>query len=83
MWPNSILVLTVLLISSTLVTGGGVKGAENGVCPPDNVRCIRGEDPQCHNDNDCKDQKICCYWHCGFKCVQPVKDSWEQWSPQE
>ncbi|GAB1287184.1 WAP four-disulfide core domain protein 12 [Apodemus speciosus] len=75
MWPNSILVLTVFLISSTLVTGGGVKGdKEKGVCPPDNVRCIREEDPLCYSDSDCGDQQICCFWHCGFKCVQPVKD---------
>ncbi|XP_038187247.2 WAP four-disulfide core domain protein 12-like [Arvicola amphibius] len=74
MRPDSILVLAVLLISSTLVAGDGVKGYEKeGVCPPDNVRCIRGEPPQCHRDRNCEGPKKCCYWHCGFKCVQPVK----------
>ncbi|XP_076784420.1 WAP four-disulfide core domain protein 12 isoform X2 [Arvicanthis niloticus] len=75
MWPNSILVLTVLLISSTLVTGDGVKGEKEGICPADIVRCIRTEDPLCNNDRDCKGQQKCCYWRCGFKCVQPVKDN--------
>ncbi|XP_021047633.1 WAP four-disulfide core domain protein 12-like [Mus pahari] len=81
MWPNSILVLMALLLSSTLVTGGGVKGEEKGVCPPDNVRCFREDDPQCYNDRDCGDQKICCFWHCGLKCVPPVppvKDNREE-----
>uniref|UniRef100_A0A8C6IE31 WAP four-disulfide core domain protein 12 n=1 Tax=Mus spicilegus TaxID=10103 RepID=A0A8C6IE31_MUSSI len=82
MWPNSILVLMTLLISSTLVTGGGVKGEEKGVCPADNVRCIRQDDPQCYSDNDCGDQEICCFWRCGFKCVPPVKDNSEEQIPQ-
>ncbi|EDL06367.1 WAP four-disulfide core domain 12, partial [Mus musculus] len=82
MWPNSILVLMTLLISSTLVTGGGVKGEEKRVCPPDYVRCIRQDDPQCYSDNDCGDQEICCFWQCGFKCVLPVKDNSEEQIPQ-
>ncbi|KAL6034092.1 hypothetical protein STEG23_024947, partial [Scotinomys teguina] len=44
-----------------------------GVCPVDNIRCIRSEEPECHTDCDCGDQKKCCYLRCGFKCVQPVQ----------
>uniref|UniRef100_A0A3L7HD47 WAP four-disulfide core domain 12 n=1 Tax=Cricetulus griseus TaxID=10029 RepID=A0A3L7HD47_CRIGR len=73
MQPGSILVLAVILISSTLVAGDRAKGEKKGVCPVDNVRCIRPESPKCHSDRDCEGLKKCCYLHCGFKCVQPVK----------
>uniref|UniRef100_A0A5F8HE65 WAP domain-containing protein n=1 Tax=Monodelphis domestica TaxID=13616 RepID=A0A5F8HE65_MONDO len=44
---------------------------ETGECPPDPYRCIREESPQCANDSNCLQNKKCCYFHCGFKCVDP------------
>lgn len=44
-----------------------------GVCPVDNVRCIRSEDPLCYRDRNCEGEQKCCYLHCRNRCVQPVK----------
>uniref|UniRef100_A0A8C8UIP1 WAP domain-containing protein n=1 Tax=Peromyscus maniculatus bairdii TaxID=230844 RepID=A0A8C8UIP1_PERMB len=71
MRPDSILVLAALLLSSALVAGDEVNG--EGVCPMDNGRCIRRQPPHCKSDEDCAGQEKCCYLHCGYKCVQPVK----------
>lgn len=47
----------------------------------DNVRCIRSEPPKCCSDRNCEGPEKCCYLHCGFKCVQPVKTIEEVSSP--
>ncbi|XP_059114959.1 WAP four-disulfide core domain protein 12-like [Peromyscus eremicus] len=73
MWPDSILVLAVLLLSSTLVAEDKVNRDKEGVCPMDDVHCTRSEPPQCNRDGNCGGQEKCCYRLCGYKCVQPVK----------
>ncbi|XP_009214320.1 WAP four-disulfide core domain protein 12 isoform X1 [Papio anubis] len=73
MGSSSFLVLTVSLALVTLVAAEGVKGEKAGVCPADNVRCFKSDPPQCHTDQDCLGARKCCYLHCGFKCVIPVK----------
>ncbi|EAW75876.1 WAP four-disulfide core domain 12, isoform CRA_b, partial [Homo sapiens] len=76
MGSSSFLVLMVSLVLVTLVAVEGVKeGIEKaGVCPADNVRCFKSDPPQCHTDQDCLGERKCCYLHCGFKCVIPVKE---------
>ncbi|XP_011765137.2 WAP four-disulfide core domain protein 12 [Macaca nemestrina] len=79
MGSSSFLVLMVSLALVTLVAAEGVKGGEQaciekaGVCPADNIRCFKSDPPQCHTDQDCLGERKCCYLHCGFKCVIPVK----------
>uniref|UniRef100_A0A2K5W6I3 WAP four-disulfide core domain protein 12 n=1 Tax=Macaca fascicularis TaxID=9541 RepID=A0A2K5W6I3_MACFA len=76
MGSSSFLVLMVSLALVTLVAVEGVKGGDiekAGVCPADNIRCFKSDPPQCHTDQDCLGERKCCYLHCGFKCVIPVK----------
>ncbi|XP_021492016.1 WAP four-disulfide core domain protein 12-like isoform X2 [Meriones unguiculatus] len=72
MRSDGLLVLVVVLISTALVAGDGVK-EKAGVCPVDNWRCIRTEGPLCHRDRNCEGEQKCCYLHCRYRCVQPVK----------
>ncbi|XP_002747632.3 WAP four-disulfide core domain protein 12 [Callithrix jacchus] len=76
MGSSSFLVLMVSLALVTLVAAEGVKVniEKPGVCPADNIRCIKSDPPQCHTDQDCQGIRKCCYLHCGFKCVIPVKE---------
>ncbi|XP_033041255.1 WAP four-disulfide core domain protein 12 [Trachypithecus francoisi] len=79
MGSSSFLVLMVSLALVTPVTMEGVKGGEQAciekaeVCPADNVHCFKSDPPQCHTDQDRLGERKCCYLHCGFKCVIPVK----------
>ncbi|XP_003936465.3 WAP four-disulfide core domain protein 12 [Saimiri boliviensis] len=85
MRSSRFLVLMVSLALVTLVASEGVKGntEKPGVCPADNVRCIKSDPPQCHTDQDCQGIRKCCYLHCGFKCVIPVKELEEGGSKDE
>ncbi|XP_055458166.1 WAP four-disulfide core domain protein 12 [Psammomys obesus] len=73
MRSDGLLVLVAVLISTALVAGDGVKGEKAGVCPADNWRCIRSEGPLCYRDRNCEGEQKCCFLHCRYRCVQPVK----------
>ncbi|XP_043836916.1 antileukoproteinase-like [Dromiciops gliroides] len=63
------LALVFLTPARTLNAAKTAKG-KAGSCPPDNVRCFREDPPQCGSDKQCPREQKCCYYHCGFKCVE-------------
>ncbi|XP_051832447.1 antileukoproteinase-like [Antechinus flavipes] len=64
------LAIGFLTVSGTrnAAKGGKVK---SGSCPLDNVRCFKEDPAECNNDELCPREQKCCYYHCGFKCVNP------------
>ncbi|XP_043845634.1 eppin-like [Dromiciops gliroides] len=43
-------------------------------CPRIKVICIYREKNECIKDKDCKEEKKCCYFSCGLKCIDPKED---------
>ncbi|XP_072489804.1 WAP four-disulfide core domain protein 12-like isoform X2 [Notamacropus eugenii] len=76
MKSSNLLLLVVSLAFVSLASSGTLKPDGNGTekagsCPYDPYRCFREDPRQCLSDQDCLNEKKCCFYFCGFKCVQP------------
>ncbi|XP_027703763.1 WAP four-disulfide core domain protein 12-like isoform X2 [Vombatus ursinus] len=61
----------MFLTSSGSPNAAKIGKVRAGSCPLDNVRCFKADPPQCNYDKQCPRGQKCCYYHCGFKCVEP------------
>ncbi|XP_059935152.1 antileukoproteinase [Mesoplodon densirostris] len=66
----------VLLALGTLApwaVEGSVNALKAGACPTrKSAQCLRYEKPECKNDWQCPEKKICCPDTCRIKCMDPV-----------
>ncbi|XP_072489716.1 WAP four-disulfide core domain protein 8-like [Notamacropus eugenii] len=79
LWRSNIAIFLILILSSNSMPSSTfrrqIKPTEKpGKCPHQNITCDFIEKHQCRIDFHCKQNKKCCFYSCGQKCIDPKAD---------